>query len=168
MPQQQEIIHVTSPEFAVEIAKSGIFYCKDMAADSGLNCLLSIDGKRRADRGDGGNFENVGAKMTFIWTGPVSVTPPNFKPDQAAIDTLWDDVTRGFIPKGSTQHLNLVRIDLTDSGKWTPEAEEIATKVAKNPVAIIVKCVSDKPLPPKEKGIFEKFKIWLMGLLPDR
>src|SRR5690554_3578716 len=109
------IFHITSPERAVAIVQSGIFYPVTTAPlnnDNGLNCF----GYHRYYR-MGQSFEGEGARLVCEWLGPVEVTHQNTAPP-LRIGVLHDQHPwRCFIRGGSNPRLLRVVDVRIDEGK---------------------------------------------------
>jgi hypothetical protein len=103
------VFHITSPERAVSIVKSGTFYPLSTAPlnnDNGFNCFSNSRSYCNRQY-----FEAKGARLICEWSGPMTTTNQNTMPP-LQIDVLHDQLPwRCFIRAGSNpQFLRVVDI----------------------------------------------------------
>lgn len=101
------LLHETSPDRALLIARSLIFVADAMPDDAGLNCFIenSHDGCYFP-----GQARFTGALMRFHWTGPKTSEPSTLDHE---CDVLFDHYPhRAIVFAGPTQHLRLISVEL--------------------------------------------------------
>lgn len=107
-----DLLHITSPDRALAILRTGKYAGETIQSDNGLNTYLLHNNKIAQPTNS--NLDARGVRMIFIWNGQVQ-TGTAFQPN-VAYDLRPHRI---FIPVGTTQDLTLKDCILEEGHSWS-------------------------------------------------